>query len=97
MDLAHILKRPIITEKSTALTREGKYVFQVDSQATKKEIKKAVEKIFKVKVKQVQTINVPGKKRRLLRTRKQTVQADWKKAIVSLGEGEKIDLFETDT
>ena len=97
MDLTQVLKRPIITEKSTALSTEGRYVFQVARQATKQEIKKAIEDFLKVKVKQVRTINVPGKKRRVLRTRKQTTQADWKKAIVELKEGEKIDLFETGT
>ncbi|MCJ7829726.1 50S ribosomal protein L23 [Patescibacteria group bacterium] len=97
MDLNHVLKRPLITEKASVLNAQGRYVFAVDRQATKKEIKDAVEKIFKVKVIGVQTISVKGKKRRSLRTKKQTTQANWKKAIVGLKEGDKIDIFETGT
>ncbi len=97
MKLSEVLKKPLITEKASALNAEGRYVFEVERQATKKEIKNAVEKIFKVKVTEVQTIGVKGKKRRLLRTRRQTLQAPWKKAIVTLKEGDKIDLFETGT
>jgi len=95
MKLSDILKKPLITEKTSVLNTQGRYVFAVDRQSTKKEIKNAVEKNFKVKVIGVQTIGVKGKKRRSLRTRKQTAQADWKKAIVSLKQGDKIDLFET--
>ena len=95
MDLNHVLKRPLITEKASVLNAQGRYVFAVDRQATKKEIKDAVEKMFKVKVIGVQTMGVKGKKRRSLRTKKQTAQANWKKAIVGLKEGDKIDIFET--
>lgn len=95
MDLNYVLKRPLITEKASVLNAQGRYVFAVDRQATKKEIKDAVEKIFKVKVIGVQTMGVKGKKRRSLRTKKQIAQANWKKAIVGLKEGDKIDIFET--
>lgn len=95
MDLNYVLKRPLITEKASVLNVQGRYVFAVDRQATKKEIKDAVEKIFKVKVIGVQTMGVKGKKRRSLRTKKQIAQANWKKAIVGLKEGDKIDIFET--
>ena len=95
MDLNFVLKKPLVTEKSTILNSQGGYIFQVDGQATKGEIKKAVEKFFKVKVSRVRTINVAGKSRRALKTRKQVQQTDWKKAMVFLKEGGKIDLFET--
>jgi large subunit ribosomal protein L23 len=97
MDLNNVLKRPLITEKASILMGQNRYVFVVDRQATKKEIKKAVEKIFKVKVIGVQVILVKGKNRRSLRIRKLIRQADWKKAIVTLKEGDKIDLLETGT
>lgn len=97
MDLNFVLKKPLITEKSTFLNTYGGYIFQVDRQATKGEIKKAVEKFFKVKVDRVRTINVAGKSRRNSKTKKQVQRADWKKAMVFLKEGGKIDLFETGT
>jgi large subunit ribosomal protein L23 len=95
MDLKFVLKQPLITEKGTFLNSKGGYVFSVDRQATKKEIKKAVEKFLKVTVEQIKTIKIVGKKRRALRSRKQFQKADWKKAIIFLKQGEKIDLFET--
>jgi large subunit ribosomal protein L23 len=95
MDLKFVLKQPLITEKGTFLNSRGGYVFGVDRQATKPEIKKAVEKFLKVTVEQVKTIRIVGKKRKALKSRKQFQQADWKKAIVFLKSGEKIDLFET--
>jgi len=97
MDLSNVLKRPLITEKASILMGQNRYVFVVDRQATKQEIKKAVEKIFKVKVISVQVILVKGKNRRFLRTRKLLRETDWKKAIVTLKEGDKIDLLETGT
>lgn len=83
MDLTYVLKRPLVTEKSTLSLSKGKYTFEVDRQATKKEITKAVEDTFGVHVKGVKTIRI------------KTLQSDWKKAIVQLAEGEKIDIFET--
>lgn len=95
MDLNFVLKQPLITEKGSFLGRANGYVFRVDRQATKTEIKKAMEKFFKVTVEQVKTIRVVGKKRKVLKSRRQFQKADWKKAIVFLKQGEKIDLFET--
>ena len=60
-----IIKAPVITEKSSILAQEGKYVFKVDSKANKTEIKEAIEKIFKVKVESISTINAKVKKRRV--------------------------------
>lgn len=95
MKLSDVLKKPMVTEKTASLNAQGRYAFEIDRRATKQEVKQALEKFFKVKVIKVQTIDVVGKKRRALKTRKQTSQASWKKAIATLKEGEKIDLFET--
>jgi len=86
-----IIKAPIVTEKSSRLAQEeGKYVFKVDHRASKDEIKQAVEKIFKVKVDSVSTINIKPKKRRVGRYAGLSNRA--KKAIVKLAEGQTIDL-----
>lgn len=86
-----ILIRPIVSEKSYGLMDEGKYTFEVDPRANKTEIKIAVEQIFDVKVVSVNTINRKGKTRRTrygLGKRK-----DVKRAIVTLGEGDALDVF----
>ena len=85
-----IIKAPVITEKSQAAQAEGKYTFKVDPKATKLEIKAAVEKIFNVKVTDVRTMNVKPKKRRVGRYTGLTNRR--KKAIVTLAEGQTIDL-----
>ena len=85
-----IIKAPVITEKSQAVQAEGKYTFKVDPKATKLEIKAAVEKIFNVKVTDVRTMNVKPKKRRVGRYTGLTNRT--KKAIVTLAEGQTIDL-----
>ena len=85
-----IIKAPVITEKSGVLAQNGKYVFKVDSRANKIEIKQAIEKIFNVHVKEIRTINVKPKKRRVGRYTGLTNRC--KKAIVKLAEGEEINL-----
>ena len=85
-----IIKAPVVTEKSQAAKEQGKYTFKVDPKATKLEIKEAVEKIFNVKVKEIRTINVKVKKRRVGRYTGLTNRS--KKAIVTLAEGQTIDL-----
>ncbi|MBQ3510744.1 MAG: 50S ribosomal protein L23 [Bacilli bacterium] len=85
-----ILKAPVITEKSQIAKSEGKYTFKVSPKASKTEIKEAVEKIFNVKVTAIRTINVKPKKRRVGRYTGLTTR--YKKAIVSLAEGQTIDL-----
>ena len=92
MSLAKVLRRPIITEKSTLLGEMGRYVFEVDSAASKHDIAKAVEWAFDVKVIKVNTLTVPGKVKRYGRT--PSKRPDWKKAIVSLQAGDTIQLFE---
>lgn len=82
-----------MTEKSTSLMGELKYVFQVDNRANKVEIKKAVEELFDVKVKDVNTIRMTGKVKRMgLHSGR---RPNWKKAVVTLAEGSKpIEIFE---
>jgi large subunit ribosomal protein L23 len=89
MEPEKILIRPIITEKTTLLQKEGKYVFEVSEKANKIEIKKAIEKIYKVKPVKVNIINVKEKpmRRRGIPGRKK----GFKKAIVTLKKGEKIE------
>ena len=92
MHLYQVLRQPLITEKNTRLQAEGKYAFEVDRRANKVEIKQAVEKAFNVKVTAVNVMTVPGKERRV--GRRVTRTAPWKKAIVTLRPGDKIDIFE---
>jgi large subunit ribosomal protein L23 len=88
-----IIRRPLVTEKSTRQKDEGhQYVFEVARNANKIEIQSAVELLFKVKVNNVRTLNVLGKMKRL--GRKFGKRPDWKKAIVTLREGDRIDFFE---
>jgi large subunit ribosomal protein L23 len=84
-----IIRRPIITEKGLGIKEtQSTLVFQVAKQATKTEIKEAVQTIFKVKVDSVRTANFPGKERR--RGRFAGYRPDWKKAYVRLKSGEKM-------
>jgi large subunit ribosomal protein L23 len=88
-----IIKAPLITEKSTILKeKENKYAFLVDNRANKDEIKRAVEEIFKVKVIRVNTSYLRGKIKRVGRHSGKT--PDMKKAVLTLKEGEKIEIFE---
>jgi large subunit ribosomal protein L23 len=88
-----IVVRPIITEKSTLLKDAGnQYIFEVQRDANKIEIKNAVEKLFKVKVVSVHVSNMEGKKKRLGRFAGK--KPDWKKAIVKLSPKDKITIFE---
>jgi len=86
-----LIKAPIITEKSANIaSNERSYVFKVDSRANKIQIKEAIQKIFNVKVESVNTVNVHPKKKRVGRYKGMTNK--YKKAIVTLAVGNKIDL-----
>ncbi len=85
-----IIKTLLRTEKGGALEKERQYIFNVATPATKPEIKKAVEAIYKVKVQSVNVTNVPGKKKRVRQRLGYT--SDWKKAFVTLKEGSKIEV-----
>jgi len=88
-----VIKRPLISEKSTALAEvAGTYVFEVALQANKQEVRDAVEKLFKVKVRQVRTLVMHGKVKRVGRF--ETKRSNWKKALVTLTEGQNIDFFQ---
>jgi large subunit ribosomal protein L23 len=90
MNNKFLVKNPLITEKGTDLSALGKYLFLVDKKATKNEIKKIVEKEYKVKVTKVNVINTKPKPRRLGRS--QGHRPGYKKAIVTLAKDQKIDV-----
>lgn len=92
--LHRTIVRPIVTEKtSSAYQERGEYVFEVANGATKPAIRQAIERLFGVKVTGVWTMNVRGKPRRGM-GRSAGVRPSWKKAIVTLKDGDKIDIFE---
>lgn len=88
-----VIKRPVISEKSAALTEVGgRYVFEVDTKANKIQIKQAVQQLFNVKVDKVRTSIVHGENRRV--GLHHVKKPNWKKAIVTLKEGQKIELLQ---
>ncbi len=91
-DPYQIIRRPVISEKSTLLSdQHNKYVFEVATDANKIQIKKAIEDIFKVAVIKVRTMTMPGKNKRVRLQLGRTPA--WKKAIVTLKQGDRIELF----
>ncbi len=93
MEPYQIIKQPLITEKGMRLNEEGStVVFRVDQRANKLQIKHAVEVLFNVKVLKVNTLNVEGKKRRI--RYREGKRPDWKKAYVTLRDGDSITFFE---
>ena len=83
-----IIKYPLVTEKATALEKDNKYLFAVEKRANKHQIKFAIERIYKVTVTGIAVINVRPKKRRYMRS--EGYRSGYKKAVVTLKEGEKI-------
>ncbi len=92
MELRELVKRPLITERTTKLMEENKYCFLVDPRANKTQIKQAIEEIFKVKVKAVNTFNRLGKIKRM--GRHEGRRPSWKRAVVTLEAGSRIEFFE---
>jgi large subunit ribosomal protein L23 len=92
MHLYEVLRRPLVTEKNTALQAMNKYAFEIADGANKMMIQQAVEKAFKVKVTKVNIITVRGKSKRV--GRRLTHTNPWKKAIITLQAGDKIEYFE---
>ncbi len=87
------LKTPYITEKTNLIKdAENKFCFKVDKNSNKVEVKKAIEKIFSVKVEKVGILNMQGKKKRL--GKNEGKKSSWKKAIITIKKGEKISIFE---
>lgn len=93
MHLYEVLRRPLITEKSTELQAQSKYAFEVSGEANKPQIKQAVEKAFEVGVIKVNVMTVPGKPRRA--RGRVILSPSWKKAIVTLKAGDKMQFFES--
>jgi large subunit ribosomal protein L23 len=92
-DISRILVRPLVTEKShEQLDRHGAYTFVVANDANKIEIANAIEKQFNVRVKDVRTMRYAGKEKRMGRFTGR--KASWKKAVVTLAEGDSIEIFE---
>ena len=93
MELYDVIKRVLVTEKST-IVKDGwnQYVFEGDRRANKIEIANAIEKLFKVKVLDVRTMNMIGKKKRVGRTIGE--KPSWKKAVATLAEGSRIEIYE---
>jgi len=90
-----VILRPLVTEKSTALSGANKYIFQVDMRANKPQIKSAVEKAFDVSVTDVNVMVMKGKTRGGRRSGRRLTQApNWKKAVVTLAADDHIELFE---
>ena len=92
MDPRQVIIEPVVSEKSYALMADGKYTFRVDHRAHKTQIRRAVEEIFDVGVVEVRTIKVRSKPKR--RGLHQGTTRSWKKAIVQLAPGDRIELFE---
>lgn len=93
MEPYEVIRRPVITEKSNLSANElRQYSFEVDRRANKRQIKEAVEKAFEVTVLRVNVLTMPGKVRRLGRRVRST--PPWKKAVVTLAQGQRIELFE---
>lgn len=93
-DPRDIIKRPVITERTSEMMNELKYTFEVDIRTNKTEIKQAIEQIFKVKVAEVRTMRMPAKPKRYGRHSGYT--SEWKKAIVKLTPDSKpLEFFET--
>jgi len=92
MHLFEVLRRPLITEKNTALQALNKYAFEIANGANKMMIKDAVEKAFKVKVTGVNVVTMQGKTKKM--GRRIVRSSPWKKAIVTLQPGDKIEYFE---
>ncbi len=92
MHLYEVLRRPLVTEKNTALQAMNKYAFEIADGANKMMIQQAVEKAFKVKVTGINIVTVRGKSKRI--GRRMTHTNPWKKAIITLKAGDKIEYFE---
>ncbi len=92
MDYNDVIIRPVLSEKSSDLAEENKYVFQVANNANKHIIKKAMKEVFKVNPIKVNVMKVRGKRKKVRYHYGYTTS--WKKAIITIGEGEKIELFE---
>lgn len=92
MKISNIIKRPVVTEKTMEYQEDDKYVFDVSLRASKGAIANEVSRVYGVEVDDVRTMIMPGKKRRIFKTNRFMKTKKWKKAIVKLKDGQKIDL-----
>ena len=92
MHTYEVVRRPLITEKATLMKEQNRYAFEVAKEANKRQIREAVEAAFKVNVVKVRVMNVTGKMRRI--GRRYVMTPSWKKAVVTLESGQKIEFFE---
>ncbi|MBI3343004.1 50S ribosomal protein L23 [Candidatus Gottesmanbacteria bacterium] len=92
--MKHIISKPVITEKSLSLASRGWYTFAVAVACSKPEIASAIHDVYGVTVVDVRTLIIPGHERRSGKRMKRVRRSDWKKAIVKLKEGQKIEAFE---
>ncbi len=94
-DMKHIIVKPIITEKSLALASRGWYTFAVNVASNKPEIAQAIHDLYNVTVVDARSMIMPGHEHRVGKRQKRVTKSDWKKALVQLKAGQKIDAFET--
>lgn len=94
MNLYEVIKRPVVTEKANVLTAQRQYTFEVDRRANKALVKQAVETVYGVRVTAVNLANMPAKVAKRWGRRRVVRQGTWKKAVVTLAEGDKIAVFE---
>lgn len=92
MRVSDTIIKPIVTERTMAMQNEGNYVFEVNMKTSKGAVSKEIERLYNVKVDSVRVMIMPGKKRRILKTRRFTKTKKWKKAVVKLKEGQKLEL-----
>ena len=93
MRISKVIIRPVLTEKSMSLEADAKYVFRVDPKSSKGAIRDEIKRLYDVDVVEVNTMIMPGKKRRIIGTRNFTKTKKWKKAIVKLKPGQKIEFM----
>lgn len=94
MRINNVIIKPIVTEKTILLTSsENRYVFMVDLKASKEDIKKELKRLFNVDALDIKVMVIPGKRKRIIKSKMTTKTSKWKKAIVKLKKDQKIDLF----
>lgn len=93
MRYSHVLIKPVITEKSMKAAEDGYYTFKVNMKAKKGTIADELRKMFDVEAVEIRSAVVPGKPKRILGTRRYTKTKKWKKAVIKLKEGQKLDIF----
>lgn len=94
MDLKSVIKKPLISEKAMHLSDFNRYVFLVDRRANKNQIKEAVRRFFKVEPVKIWTLKIGSEKRRLLGRNRSITRLPFKKAVVALKKGQKLDFYE---